>query len=219
MTVAAAKWSYSGLNTLVRAGTAPGRREVACLWRSGRTALARRTARRSTALSRWRYKIAPGCEAAAPGRPLWRPAHGGGGESRVGDVVVFGAHCPGPDDDLRRHGAGPVEGRALPRLRCWARVSAATSFVRSWWCNARPARRTHHEHRCSFLGDRTKGSKRRLNIHVDGGHDVVRNGRENIGERFGSARTTALASPFRLLKTAPKEASAARTSLSPVGMV
>jgi hypothetical protein len=43
---------------------------------------------------------------------------------------------------------------------------------------------------------------------------VVRNGRENIGERFGSARTTALTSPFRLLKTAPKEpeTSAARTS-------
>jgi hypothetical protein len=57
-----------------------------------------------------------------------------------------------------------------------------------------------------------------LNIHVDGGHDVVRNGRENIGERFGSARTTALASPFRLLKAAPKETSAARTSLSSVGM-
>jgi hypothetical protein len=58
--------------------------------------------RRSTALSRWRYKIAPRREAAAPGRPLWRLARDGRGDSRVGDVVVFGAHCPCLDDGPRR---------------------------------------------------------------------------------------------------------------------
>ena len=43
-------------------------------------------------MSRRRYKIVPGREAAEPGRPLRRPAHGGGGDSHVGEVVVFGAH-------------------------------------------------------------------------------------------------------------------------------
>ena len=49
-------------------------------------------------MSRGRYKVAPGREAAAPGRPLRRPAHGGGGpaggDTRVGEVVVFWAHHP-----------------------------------------------------------------------------------------------------------------------------
>ena len=74
----------------------------------------------STALSRWRYKNAPRCEAAAPGRPLWRPAHGGGGDSRVGDVVGCGAHRPGSDDGQHRHGAGPAGEGTTPAIRAWS---------------------------------------------------------------------------------------------------
>jgi hypothetical protein len=97
-----------------RVGPAPGQRKVARLWRSGRTALARRTARRSTAMSRWRYKNAPGREAAAPGRPLWRPAHGGGDDSRVGEVSAIGARCPART--AVRVGPAPGQ-RGVARLR------------------------------------------------------------------------------------------------------
>ena len=78
--------------TAARVGPGPGRRKLARLRRSGLTAHVRKTARRSTVMSRRRYKIVPGREATAPGRPLQRPAHGGGGDSRVGEVVVFWAH-------------------------------------------------------------------------------------------------------------------------------
>jgi hypothetical protein len=64
--------------TAARVGPAPGQRKVARLRRTGRTALVQRTARRSTAMSRWRYKNAPGREAAAPGRPHRRQAPAAG---------------------------------------------------------------------------------------------------------------------------------------------
>jgi hypothetical protein len=52
------------------------------------------TARGSMAVSLWKHKIAFERKVATPGQPLRRPAHGGGVDSRVGDVVVFGAHRP-----------------------------------------------------------------------------------------------------------------------------
>ncbi len=114
VTVTSAMWSYSGRTapalTAARVGTTPGRRKMARLRRSERTALALMTARRSMALGRWKCKI-------APGRLLRRPEHDGGGHSRVGGVVVSGAHCPCPDDGPRGHCAGPVEVRDLPRAR------------------------------------------------------------------------------------------------------
>ncbi len=48
----------------------------------------------STALSRRKHEIALEREAATPGRPLRLPAHGDGVDGRVGDLVVFRAHCP-----------------------------------------------------------------------------------------------------------------------------
>ncbi len=123
--------------TAARVGPAPGQRRVARLRRSGRTALVRRTARRSTALSRWRYKIAPGREAAAPGRPLRRPAHGGGGDSRVGDVVVFGAHCPAR---TAARVLGPVPGqRKVAQYACTATLASLEHPCR-WWASNTAAR-------------------------------------------------------------------------------
>jgi hypothetical protein len=56
--------------------------------RAGRTSGRRTTAEVTVpAGSSWRPLIAPRREAAAPGQPLWRPAHGGGGDSRVGYVL------------------------------------------------------------------------------------------------------------------------------------
>ena len=108
--------------TAVRVGPAPGQLRVA-LRRSGLTAHVRRTACRSTAMSRRRYKIVPGREAAAPGRPLRRPAHGGGGGSRVGEVIVFGAHRP----DRTAARVGPAPGRR--KVACLRR-SGLTAPVR-----------------------------------------------------------------------------------------
>jgi hypothetical protein len=100
--------------TAARVGPAPGRRKVARLLRSGLTAHVRMIARRSTALSRRRYKIVPGREAEAPGRPPRRPAHGGGGDSRVGGMVVCRAHRPARTAAR----VGPAPGRRkVARLR------------------------------------------------------------------------------------------------------
>ena len=67
----------------------------------------RMTARESTALGRRKHESANEREAATPGRLLGRPAHGGGVDSRVGDVVVFGAHCPART--TARVGAAPSQ--------------------------------------------------------------------------------------------------------------
>jgi hypothetical protein len=118
-----------------RVGTTPAldRRKVTRLWRSWRTAPARMTARRSTALGRWKCEIAPRRETVTPGRPLGRLAHDGGGGSRVGDVFLLRAHCPCPDDGPREHGARPVEVRDRPRARSGdAGPAARAAGARRW---------------------------------------------------------------------------------------
>jgi hypothetical protein len=100
--------------TAARVGPAPGQRKVARLRRSERAARMRRTARRSTTPSRWGYEIAPGRGAAAQGRPLRRPVHSGGGDSRVGGVVVCGANRPARTEAR----VGPAPGqREVARFR------------------------------------------------------------------------------------------------------
>jgi hypothetical protein len=126
--------------------TVPCRLKVTrCLRRLGRTAPARTTARVSAAVGRWEYEIALGRKVAASGLPLRRPAHGGGGDSRVGDVVVFGAHCPART--TARVGTAPGR-RMMARLwrsrrtapaRMTARAGVSTAQGR-WKCKIAPGR-------------------------------------------------------------------------------
>ena len=158
-------WAH---RTAVSVGPAPGRRKVARLRRSGRTARVRKTARRGTALSQRRYKIAPGREVAAPGRQLRRPAHGGGGDSRVGEVVVFGAHRPARTAAR----VGPVPGRRkFARLR----RSGLTAHVR--WTARRSAAVSRRRYKINpGRGAAAPGRARRAPAHGGGGGNGIMEG-------------------------------------------
>jgi len=112
--------------TAARVGPAHGQRKVARRRRSGRTALVRRAVRRSTAPSLWECEIASGREAAAPSRPLRRPAHGGGGDSgavwdlrpRRRQVVSESAPHTCRSEGVRRLGGLPRRGRIRDALPC-----------------------------------------------------------------------------------------------------
>jgi hypothetical protein len=67
--------------TAARVGPAPGQRKTARLRRTGRTARSGEQPAGARRRAGWRYKIAPGREAAAPGRPHQPPLRDGGGDS------------------------------------------------------------------------------------------------------------------------------------------